>query len=107
MSGAGNCDDPNHASVAPNGLSELQCQRFGRYRVVLAGYHRYPSSRINGCDMIHGETLRTRRSQSGVGDTRFMCSRHWVWLLWNDGPGGVEAALVLVDVELPVGIEVS
>ena len=32
---------------------------------------------------------------------------YWVWLLWNDGPGGVEAALVLFDVEFPVGIEVS
>ena len=32
---------------------------------------------------------------------------YWVWLLWNDGPGWVEAALVLLDVELPVGIEVS
>jgi len=31
----------------------------------------------------------------------------WVWLLWNDGPVGVEAALVPFDVELPVGIEVS
>ena len=31
----------------------------------------------------------------------------WVWLLWNDGPGGVKTALVLFDVELPVGIEVS
>jgi len=31
----------------------------------------------------------------------------WVWLLWNDGPGGVEAALVLCDMEFPVGIEIS
>src|ERR1022692_3912848 len=27
----------------------------------------------------------------------------WVWLLWNDAPGGgIEAFLILVDVELPV-----
>lgn len=32
---------------------------------------------------------------------------NWVWQLWNHGPGGVEAALVLFDVEFPVGIEVS
>ena len=32
----------------------------------------------------------------------------WVWLLWNDGPShGVEAALVLINVELPVAIEIS
>jgi hypothetical protein len=32
----------------------------------------------------------------------------WVWLLWNDGPGGrVQATLVLIDVELPVAIKVS
>ncbi len=31
---------------------------------------------------------------------------NWVWLLWNDGPGGVEAALVLLDVEFPVAIKI-
>src|ERR1035437_10027627 len=32
----------------------------------------------------------------------------WVWLLWNDAPGGgIEAFLILVDVELPVLIEVA
>jgi RNA polymerase alpha subunit len=31
----------------------------------------------------------------------------WVWLLWNDGPGDwVKAALVLLDVELPVAIKI-
>src|ERR1022692_3587203 len=31
-----------------------------------------------------------------------------VWLLWNDAPGGgIEAFLILVDVELPVLIEVA
>lgn len=29
-----------------------------------------------------------------------------VWLLWNDGPSGVEAALVLLDVEFPVAIKI-
>src|ERR1035437_5820181 len=32
----------------------------------------------------------------------------WVWLLWNDGPGNwVWAALILVDVELPVTIKIA
>ncbi len=31
---------------------------------------------------------------------------NWVWLLWNDGPSGVEAALVLLDVEFPVAIKI-
>ena len=30
-----------------------------------------------------------------------------VWLLWNDAPGGVEAPLILFDVEFPIAIEVS
>jgi hypothetical protein len=33
---------------------------------------------------------------------------NWVWLLWNDAPfDGIKAALILFDVELPIGIEVS
>ena len=32
----------------------------------------------------------------------------WVWLLWNDAPDGrVETPLVLLDVELPIEIEVA
>src|ERR1017187_6061363 len=32
----------------------------------------------------------------------------WVWLLWNDTPfDGIKASLILFDVELPIGIEVS
>ena len=30
----------------------------------------------------------------------------WVWLLWNDAPDGIQASLVLFDVELPVGIKI-
>jgi len=31
-----------------------------------------------------------------------------VWLLWNDAPGdGIKAALVLIDVELPVAIKIA
>jgi hypothetical protein len=31
----------------------------------------------------------------------------WVWLLWNNGPhAGVKAALVLIDVELPLAIKI-
>src|SRR5260370_42529746 len=31
-----------------------------------------------------------------------------VWLLWNDAPcDGIKASLILFDVELPIGIEVS
>ena len=33
---------------------------------------------------------------------------NWVWLLWNDAPDGrVETPLVLLDVELPIEIEVA
>src|SRR5215472_2251375 len=37
------------------------------------------------------------RSQFGNGTCNWNID--WVWLLWNDDPGGVEAALVLLDVE--------
>jgi hypothetical protein len=47
--------------------------------------------------------MRARETHWGENCTQMK----WVWLLWNHSPGGVWAALVLFDVEFPVGIEVS
>jgi len=44
---------------------------------------------------------------AGVASRR-RCRSSWVWLLWNDGPGGgIKAPLILFDVEFPIAIKVS
>jgi hypothetical protein len=55
----------------------------------------------------NGEVVFTLSGQMGQESVAELEQLIRVWLLWNHGPRGVEAALVLSDVEFPVGIEVS
>ena len=70
---------------------------------------------IIGHDGPNGAALRPKVRPAHLENLRPMAEAgklvapqiKWVWLLWNHGPGGVEAVLVLFDVKFPVGIEVS
>jgi len=76
-------------------------QRYGRDipNEANADYREFLAAAVREVSQSIGKLIREKRPQAGYFN--------WVWLLWNDGPGGVETALVLIDVELPVTIKIS
>jgi len=61
----------------------------------------------DGFGIIMTANINTSRLLISLAEKCGKREMNWVWLLWNDGPGGVETALVLIDVELPVTIKIS
>jgi len=100
--GCEGCHGPGKAHVDARGDVDTVVHAFSvmKPREVIAlclNCHAKEFSRAN--------IRRSEHTEHDVACTA--CHSIRVWLLWNDGPGGVKTALVLFDVELPVGIEVS